>query len=87
MIAAGSEIDIQFPTFVPVNLTYQTAFVDDDGKLQFRDDIYGRDKALIAHPQERRSQGRRCRRSSITVDISHREVLGDARPAVAVRRS
>ena len=48
MIAEGSETDIQFPTFVQVNLTYQTAFVDDDGKLQFRDDVYGRDKALIA---------------------------------------
>jgi murein L,D-transpeptidase YcbB/YkuD len=48
MIAEGAETDIQFPTFIPVNLTYQTAFVDDDGKLQFRDDIYGRDKALLA---------------------------------------
>jgi murein L,D-transpeptidase YcbB/YkuD len=38
-----SEVDIQFPTFVPVNLTYQTAFVDDDGKLQIRRDIYGID--------------------------------------------
>ncbi|MFY9840089.1 MAG: L,D-transpeptidase family protein, partial [Xanthobacteraceae bacterium] len=43
-----NETDIQFPTFVPVNLTYQTAFVDDAGKLEFRDDVYGRDKALIA---------------------------------------
>jgi murein L,D-transpeptidase YcbB/YkuD len=48
MIAEGAETDIQFPTFIPVNLTYQTAFVDDDGKLQFRDDMYGRDKALLA---------------------------------------
>src|ERR1700733_7650786 len=48
MIDAGGEQDIQLPTFIPVNLTYQTAFVDDDGKLQFRDDVYGRDKALIA---------------------------------------
>jgi L,D-transpeptidase YcbB len=48
MIAEGAETDIQFPTFIPVNLTYQTAFVDDDGKLQFREDIYGRDKALLA---------------------------------------
>jgi L,D-transpeptidase YcbB len=43
-----NETDIQLPTFIPVNLTYQTAFVDDDGKLEFRDDVYGRDKALLA---------------------------------------
>ena len=42
------EMDIQFPTYIPVHLTYQTAFVDDDGKLQFRADVYGRDAALIA---------------------------------------
>src|SRR6516165_2173394 len=40
--------DIQFPTFIPVHLTYQTAFVDDQGKLEFREDIYGRDHALLA---------------------------------------
>ena len=43
-----NETDIQFPTFIPVHLTYQTAFVDDAGKLEFRDDVYGRDKALLA---------------------------------------
>jgi L,D-transpeptidase YcbB len=43
----NNEVDIQFPTFVPVHLTYQTAFVD-DGKLEFREDIYGRDKVLLA---------------------------------------
>jgi len=48
MIASNDQTDIPFPAFIPVNLTYQTAFVDDDGKLQFRDDVYGRDKALIA---------------------------------------
>ncbi len=73
MIAEGSETDIQFPTFVQVDLTYQTAFVDDEGKLQFRDDVYGRDRALIALlkgndkladiPVEHK------------VDPSHREVL------------
>jgi murein L,D-transpeptidase YcbB/YkuD len=42
------ELDISFPTFVPVHLTYQTAFVDEQGKLEFREDIYGRDKALLA---------------------------------------
>ena len=33
---------------IPVHLTYQTAFVDDDGKLQLRDDVYGRDASMIA---------------------------------------
>jgi murein L,D-transpeptidase YcbB/YkuD len=42
-----SEIDLKFPTPVPVNITYQTAFVDDAGKLQIRKDLYGRDAAMI----------------------------------------
>jgi hypothetical protein len=44
----GSEININFPTFIPVHLTYQTAFVDDSGKLEIRDDVYGRDQRLLA---------------------------------------
>jgi len=43
-----SEIDLKFPTPIPVNITYQTAFVDDAGKLQIRKDLYGRDAAMIA---------------------------------------
>ncbi|HVX74739.1 MAG TPA: L,D-transpeptidase family protein [Bradyrhizobium sp.] len=60
------EKDLKFPTPIPVNLTYQTAFVDDSGKLEFRKDIYGWDanmlsllrndknrdlEAVISHPQ------------------------------------
>jgi L,D-transpeptidase YcbB len=41
------EIDIKFPTPIPVNITYQTAFVDDGGKLQFRKDVYGRDATML----------------------------------------
>ena len=48
MIAGGGEQDIQFPHILPVHLTYQTAFVDDDGRLEFREDMYDRDRALIA---------------------------------------
>jgi L,D-transpeptidase YcbB len=48
MIASFQETDIKFTTPIPVHLTYQTAFVDDAGKLQFREDIYGRDAQLLA---------------------------------------
>jgi murein L,D-transpeptidase YcbB/YkuD len=44
----GSEININFPQTIPVHLTYQTAFVDDAGALQLRDDVYGRDARLLA---------------------------------------
>jgi murein L,D-transpeptidase YcbB/YkuD len=39
-----------------VHLTYQTAFVDDSGKLQLREDIYGFDDRIqtILHSDERR---------------------------------
>jgi L,D-transpeptidase YcbB len=44
----SSEIDLKFPTPIPVNITYQTAFVDDAGKLQIRKDIYGRDATMLS---------------------------------------
>ena len=44
----NSERNINFPTPIPVNLTYQTAFVDGTGHLQIRRDIYGRDAAMQA---------------------------------------
>ena len=44
----GSEINLNFPKPIWVHLTYQTAFVDGDGKLQFREDVYGRDQRMIA---------------------------------------
>ena len=44
----ANEIDLKFATPLPVHLTYQTAFVDDAGKIHFRKDIYGRDAQMIA---------------------------------------
>lgn len=43
----SGEIDLKFPAPIPVNITYQTAFVDDGGKLQFRRDVYGRDATML----------------------------------------
>jgi L,D-transpeptidase YcbB len=42
------ERDITFANPIPVHLTYQTAFVDQSGSLQLREDIYGRDTPTIA---------------------------------------
>ena len=44
----SSEIDLKFPTPIPVNITYQTAFVDDEGNLQLRKDVYGRDATMVS---------------------------------------
>jgi L,D-transpeptidase YcbB len=52
----SSEIDLKFPTPIPVNITYQTAFVDDAGKLQFRKDVYGRDPVMIGLLKNSRSK-------------------------------
>jgi murein L,D-transpeptidase YcbB/YkuD len=43
----GNEININFPKPIPVHLTYQTAFVE-NGKLELREDVYGRDAKMIA---------------------------------------
>ena len=43
----GNEINIDFPKNIWVHLTYQTAFVDENGKLQLRKDVYGRDAKMI----------------------------------------
>ncbi|MPZ59102.1 MAG: L,D-transpeptidase family protein [Rhizobiales bacterium] len=44
----GSEVNINFPKPIVIHLTYQTAFVDDAGKLVLRSDIYGRDARITA---------------------------------------
>ena len=47
MYGAG-ERNIKLDQPVPVHLTYQTAFVDESGKLQLREDVYGRDARILA---------------------------------------
>jgi murein L,D-transpeptidase YcbB/YkuD len=44
----GEERQIDFANQIPVHITYQTALVDDAGKLQFRDDIYSLDSKLLS---------------------------------------
>ncbi|MGY3288974.1 murein L,D-transpeptidase YcbB/YkuD [Bradyrhizobium sp. LM3.6] len=63
------EVDLKFPTPIPVNITYQTAFVDDGGKLQFRKDVYGRGRDHDQHPEERPRQGSRERRRAFPAEL------------------
>jgi murein L,D-transpeptidase YcbB/YkuD len=44
----SGEVDIHLKNPIPVHITYQTAYVNDDGKLVIRDDIYGRDQRYFA---------------------------------------
>jgi len=44
----GGEQDIALPTQIWVHTTYQSAFVDDNGKLQFRRDVYNLDNRTLA---------------------------------------
>jgi murein L,D-transpeptidase YcbB/YkuD len=43
----NNEVNIDFPKPLPVHITYQTAFVGDDGKLEIREDIYGTDARVL----------------------------------------
>ncbi len=45
---AGKEEYVNLKQVMPVFLVYFTSWVDDEGKLNFRKDMYGRDKALEA---------------------------------------
>ncbi len=47
-MSAGKEQYVNLKKVMPVFLVYFTSWVDNNGKLNFRKDIYGRDKALEA---------------------------------------
>jgi murein L,D-transpeptidase YcbB/YkuD len=47
-VASGETLSVPLPHAIPVYLLYWTAFVDADGQVEFRDDIYGRDRRLAA---------------------------------------
>ncbi len=46
-LAGGRERHLDLAKPVPIYLTYQTAWVDDDGVSQFREDVYGRDRRIF----------------------------------------
>lgn len=46
-IDEGTTRRVDLPQPVPVYLLYLTTFVDEDGTIEFRDDVYGRDQRLL----------------------------------------
>jgi murein L,D-transpeptidase YcbB/YkuD len=54
ILNTGQETQLDLEEHIPVHLTYGTAWVDDDGTLNFRDDVYGRN-AILA--REMRARG------------------------------
>lgn len=46
---SGTEKYVKLKDPVPVFITYYTAWVDDAGQLNFREDIYSHDKTLVSH--------------------------------------
>jgi len=44
---SGTEQTVSLPRPLPVHIYYLTAWVDDEGGLQFREDLYGRDAGLL----------------------------------------
>lgn len=48
ILATGEETYLDLDVHIPVHLTYLTAWVESDGHIQFRNDIYGRNARLSA---------------------------------------
>jgi murein L,D-transpeptidase YcbB/YkuD len=45
-IEKSTERIVRIPNPIPVHILYWTAWIDEDGTVQFRNDIYGRDESL-----------------------------------------
>ena len=60
MFGTGEQ-DIQLPERIWVHLTYQSAFVDEAGKLQTRRDVYNLDSRTLAAIKSERGGSSRCR--------------------------
>ncbi len=46
VVAGGKNTIVKLKTPIPVHIVYLTAFVNKDGTVNFREDVYGRDKIL-----------------------------------------
>ncbi len=53
ILASGRTTRIDLPRPMPIVLTYYTAWVDESGTMQFREDVYARDQAVLAALDDR----------------------------------
>ncbi len=53
IIAAGETTYVRLPESIPTYLLYWTAWVDSDGVLQIRDDMYGSDEKIFAGAEKK----------------------------------
>lgn len=60
-IASGERQEIKLKTKIPVYLGYYTAWVNEDGRVEFRDDIYDRDRVLVQALEQNDSENTRRR--------------------------
>jgi len=75
-LATAIDKTVMLPRRVPVHLLYWTAWVDEDGVVQFRQDIYGRDsllsKAVFEAPPEKSSPSGSPHSNSTEVELEQR---------------
>ena len=80
--------NIQFPTPIPVHITYQTAFVDDAGELQIRRDIYNIDSRKIPAIRSERGMVEPAQeRGAPTAAATQQRPAARRRSQAAARRS
>jgi hypothetical protein len=63
---AGSETHVKLLKAIPIHIVYFTAWVDANGGLHFRHDVYGydaRQASVAVQPQSRRPAGTKARRT------------------------
>jgi murein L,D-transpeptidase YcbB/YkuD len=53
LIEEGETVTLELKRPLPVHIVYFTAFVQDDGRVGFREDVYGIDQDLIEKLQRR----------------------------------
>ncbi|HZR83272.1 MAG TPA: L,D-transpeptidase family protein [Candidatus Binatia bacterium] len=83
MLATWQTKTVDVGTPIPVHIVYRTAWVDDAGELQFRDDVYGRDAELLARWDKPRSVRRPPPPPRTSPDLA----VGDGEAPAAPRSS